>query len=368
MGSVERDAGPARGLALLAESRRGGHLDNVFLGVAAVVTPEGRLVAAAGDSGRRAFLRSAAKPIQLLPLLAAGGIERFRLTDAEIAVMCASHTGRPEHTEIVSGLLAKGGFEPGDLACGCHAPMAPALDDVEWESTPLTNNCSGNHVGQLLACSLEEYPTESYLEAEHPLQRQSLELLARLAGVEADDVEVGVDGCGLPAYRLPVVAAARLYAALADPAAAGVEPDYRAWLERIAAAIAAHPRLVAGPGRFTTDLIDATGGRVLGKEGAKGFYAAAVRGPVALGVALKIADGSEACRGGVVLEILRQSGCLSAEELSGLEEHYRVPIASHAGLEVGVLEPAVELIDLVGLVEPDSPARAQPATRLDAAP
>jgi len=107
--------------------------------------------------------------------------------------------------------------------------------------------------------------------------------------------------------------------------------------------MAAAPEMVAGPGRFTTRLIAATGGRVVGKEGAEGFYGVAVRGPVALGIALKVADGGERCRDGVVLDVLLQLGSLSGAELSGLAESYRPPLYNHRGLRTGEIVPDVDL-------------------------
>ena len=91
---------------------------------------------------------------------------------------------------------------------------------------------------------------------------------------------------------------------------------------------------------------EVTGGRILAKEGADGFYAAGVRGPVALGLALKIADGSEACRDGVVLEVLRQLGSLSAGELGELDRFYRRPIPNWSGEQVGELAPDLELQEI----------------------
>ena len=101
--------------------------------------------------------------------------------------------------------------------------------------------------------------------------------------------------------------------------------------------------MVAGAGRFTTRLMEVTGGRVLAKEGADGFYAAGVRGPAAMGLTLKIADGSETCRDGVVLETLRQLGSLSADELEQLAEFYHHPIRNWSGAQVGELTPELEL-------------------------
>ena len=104
-----------------------------------------------------------------------------------------------------------------------------------------------------------------------------------------------------------------------------------------------HPGMVAGPGRFTSALIAATGGRVLGKEGAEGVYGLAVRGPVALGAALKLADGGERARDTVVLELLSQLGALSAAEKSALAPFYRPRQRNHRGLEIGEIVAEIEL-------------------------
>jgi len=89
--------------------------------------------------------------------------------------------------------------------------------------------------------------------------------------------------------------------------------------------------------------MEVTGGRVLGKEGAEGFYALAVRGPVALGIALKVADGGERARPAVVLEVLRQLGALSGEELAALHPFYGTTLRNHRGIEVGRLLADLEL-------------------------
>jgi len=315
-------------------------------GAAAAVTPEGRLVARLGDPAVATFVRSAAKPFQALPLVLAGGIERFALDDADLALICASHGGTPEHTRRVESLLEHGGFGIGDLQCGAHPPLdcgsAERLQREGLAPSPLHNNCSGKHAGMLLACRLLDFPTATYLSPEHPLQTAILGHVARLSQVEAGAIGLGIDGCSVPCYHLPVAAAARAYAALAYARGAGASD--LAWaLERIVRAMGNAPEMVAGPGRLTTRLIAATGGRVVGKEGAEGFYGIAVRGPVALGVALKIADGGERCRDGVVLDLLRQLGALAGAELAELSDLYRPPLFNHRGIRVGEIVPEVEL-------------------------
>ena len=347
----------ASSFARLARVTRGGRDESWHLGVAAAVTPEGRVVARLGDPSVGTFVRSAAKPLQAIPLLLAGGEEAFALSGADLALLCASHSGTPAHAGRAAALLGRGGLGPGSLRCGAHAPMdaeaARALSDAGEEPTALHNNCSGKHAGMLLAAQLLGLPAQSYLEPEHPLQRETLARVARFCGVAEGEIGVAIDGCGVPTYHLPLSAAALGYATLADPEAAvrsgRIGAEEAAAARRLIAAMAAVPEMVAGPGRFTTRLIAATGGRVIGKEGAEGFYAVAVRGPAALGIALKVADGGERCRDGVVLDLLRATGSLSGDELERLAEH-RAPVRRNvAGREVGRIVP-----DLAELVEPEA--------------
>jgi L-asparaginase II len=313
----------------------------------AAATPEGRLVAFQGDPEAATFLRSAAKPFQCLPLLLAGGAERFGLEAADLALICASHGGTPAHARRAADLLARGGFSPADLLCGVHWPLdeesARRLREAGETPTPLHNNCSGKHAGMLLACRLLDLPAEDYVAPDHPWQRRILGHVADLFGVPESAIGLAVDGCSLPTYRLPLAAAARAYAALAHPEAAGLPPATASAVGRIVRAMTGEPAMVAGPGRFTTRLMEVTGGRVLGKEGAEGFYGLAVRGPVALGIAVKIADGGERCRDGVVLDVLRRMGSLSGAELAELAGFHRTPLYNHRGLRVGEVRPEVDL-------------------------
>ena len=314
----------------------------------AAATPEGRLVAFLGDPETATYLRSAAKPLQCLPLLLAGGEARFGLTPADLALICASHSGDPEHVKRAGDLLARGGFRIGDLLCGAHIPLgkesARRMVQAGEEPTPLHNNCSGKHAGMLLACRLLGLATTDYVSPDHPLQRRILEHVLEICRVPREQVGLGIDGCSVPAFHMPLSAAARGYAALADPRAAGLPGDMAAALDRVARAMTSEPVQVAGRGRFTTRLMEATRGRVLGKEGAEGFYGLAVRGPVALGIAVKIADGGERCRDGVVLDVLRELGSLSGAEFEELaDDCYAPPVLNARGIRVGEVVPDVDL-------------------------
>ena len=329
---------------------RNGRPDSWHFAAAAVATPEGRLVAVLGEPEVETYPRSGVKPFQAMPLVRAGGCDHFSLEAADLALICGSHSGTSEHLDRAAGLLERGGFEVEDLGCAPHAPFDKAaarrLREAGGEATRLHNNCSGKHAGMLLACKLLDLPAAGYLAPDHPLQVMVIEELRRFARLDGQAIDLAVDGCGAPAPRLSLAAAARGYAALGDPAAAGLDAERRDAARRVVGAMTEAPRMVAGEGRFTTRLMEVSGGRILAKEGADGFYAAAVLGPVAMGVALKIADGSEACRDGVVLEVLRQLGSLSGEELRELDDFYHRPIHNWNGDHVGELAPDLELQEI----------------------
>ncbi len=342
---------PSR-FARLAVVTRGGLQESWHLGAVAVTGGDGGLVARAGDPGVETFVRSAAKPWQAMALLEAGGRQRFALDDQDLALICSSHSGTDAHASRAASLLERGGFTVADLLCGAHPPLdAASADALRQRGEPpdaLRNNCSGKHAGMLLACRASGLESAGYVAPSHGLQLRILDWVARFCGIDPVTIGVGVDGCSAPALRMSLHAAARGYAALADPVAARVGPAAAELAGQVVRAMTSAPFMVAGPARFTTRLMEVTGGRVLGKEGAEGFYAAAVRGPVALGVAIKIADGGERCRDGVVIDVLRQLGSLSAAEVEQLGEFHRPALRNHAGWTVGAVVPDVELVAATG--------------------
>ncbi|MDH3745502.1 MAG: asparaginase [Acidobacteriota bacterium] len=337
---------------LVGRTLRGEEAELWHFGAAAVLTPAGRLVASVGDPEVPTFTRSTLKPIQALPFLLAAGYQEYDLNEADLALICASHAGTPAHTEGVEKLLARGGFGVDDLLCAAHEPYdgksAEVLRRRGEKPSPLHNNCSGKHAGMLLGCRLLGLDSSGYGDVNHPYQRRVRHEIATLTDCPEGTLAFSIDGCGLPTVRLPLTNLALCLARLADPEAAGLGGERATALRDVGAAMAEVPEMVAGEGRFTTRLIQVTGGRLIGKEGANGLYAVAVRGPVALGVALKLAAGEEEPRDTIVLELLRQLGSLSAGELDEMSAFYSPPVRNHAGLVVGSIQAEVDLIEVPG--------------------
>jgi len=108
----------------LVEVMRGGRVESEHRGAIAVVDANGVLIAHSGDVGLISYLRSSAKPFQLLPLVESGAADRLGFTDAELAVIAGSHSGEPRHVAAVQSILHKIGLGEDALQCGIHVPFS----------------------------------------------------------------------------------------------------------------------------------------------------------------------------------------------------------------------------------------------------
>jgi L-asparaginase II/GNAT superfamily N-acetyltransferase len=314
----------------LAAILRGPAVESVHCGAVAVSDTSGRLLGGAGDPGVPVDLRSAAKPFQALALLESGAAEEFGLSDEELAVVCASHSGEPHHVRLVAALLEKAGAEPGQLVCGAQAPIDRATRAaLTGPPSTLHNMCSGKHAGMLLLARRLGAPMEGYHLPDHPVQQRIAESVACLLGVPAEGLFLGTDGCGVPVIRLPLLLGARLYALLADGASPG--------LRRLRDAMTAHPRLVAGEGRFDTQAIEFGGGSLLAKSGAEGVEGLALVGD-GVGALMKVSDGSARAIPVLAGDLLLAWGRPEGQEFRRMHS----PIYSRAGEPVGRISGLVD--------------------------
>lgn len=328
---------------------RGDEIESLHSVVAAVVDADGRTVARHGDPSRRAWLRSSAKPIQLLPLVEKGLVEEYGFSDEELAVMAASHNAEPIHLEAVRGVLEKAGLDEGMLRCGIHEPMnGSATEDLRRRAekpTPIHNNCSGKHAGMLAVCRAMGWPLDTYLDADHPLQRRIWTTLAELAGMAPEDVGRAVDGCGAVTFALSVEAMARAWSALAAGDARRETGREKA-IGRIFDAMAAHPFLVAGTGRLDTDLMRKAGHRLVVKTGAEGVFCAALRarsGGEPKALALKVVDGARRAQDPALMALLEELGAIDFPVDPELEAHARPQLTNRSGVAVGRIDARLTL-------------------------
>jgi L-asparaginase II len=244
--------------------------------VHAVAVRAGEVVVSAGDPMLVTHFRSAAKPLQVLPVVRA----RPDLESAEIAIACASHLARPEQLDAVRSLLGKADASEDDLECGP-------------EPTKLEHNCSGKHAGFIALCKAEGWPVEGYRQPEHPCQKMLLDEISVAAMVDPDGIPTAVDGCGVVTFALPLARMALSFSRLVSSERAA----------KVVHAMRAHPDLIRGPGAPDTELMRSQPGWIA-KGGAEGLLCAA--SPDGLGIAVKIEDGAgRAVRSGLAAFLRR---------------------------------------------------------------
>lgn len=287
-----------------------------------MVRSDGRIVAVHGHPTVVTYPRSALKPFQAAAVL---GMAGTRPAIDELAIMAASHVGTPAHQAAVVRLLDRAGLTAGALRCPPALPTDAAALRERPTATRLAHNCSGKHAGFLLAAVGAGASLDEYLHPEHPVQQA---VRTRLRAVSAVDPQgPGVDGCGAPAWRLPLQALARAFMALA-----GGDAEVSA----VATAMRTHPVLVGGPEIVDTELMQAEP-TIVAKRGAEGTLACVVPPPVGpMGIAIKVSDGASRALGPVAVAILERLGLRGAPEL-------RRPEVLGGGARHGALEVTDEL-------------------------
>jgi len=294
---------------VLAEVWRGDMLECVHRGTAVVVTPDGAVVEAWGDPERVILPRSACKILQALPLVESGAADAAGLGTEQLALACASHSGSRLHTGMARRWLAGLGMGEGDLRCGAHVPIdqEAAHDLYHRHAKPdqFHNNCSGKHCGFLTANRHYRGGPE-YLDAEHPLQKAVRQATEEVTGTEVRGY--AIDGCSAPNFAVPLrgLATAMARVATADRNLFGARAKAAV---RLREAMIAHPELVAGEGRASTELMRACRGRATVKSGAEGVFIGILpeRG---LGIALKIDDGNGRGSQAAIAALLARHGAI----------------------------------------------------------
>jgi L-asparaginase II len=130
-------------------SDRCGIIENRHAIHAAVTDTTGKLLFATGNPHRMTLVRSAAKPAQAVAILETGCFEKFGFDEADLALVCASHSSEERHVDRAKRMLGMIGAEEADLSCGGHAANSEEVNRawIREGFTPgaVCNNCSGKH-------------------------------------------------------------------------------------------------------------------------------------------------------------------------------------------------------------------------------
>jgi len=306
-----------QGCVPLLRVTRSGVQDNLHRGAVVVVDDEGNDLMSFGDPDTQAYIRSAAKPIQALPMMLSGAPEAFGFDDADIAIICGSHQGGEAQVRQVRSILSKA-----------------AVTEVYLKSGEgIADNCSGKHAGMLSTCKLQGLDLASYLQPDHPHQVKIRETIGTVCGIRPAQIRLGIDGCGAPIHYMSVRNMALGYARMSRPEK-HFDAKFADAVKRITRAMTANAGGHTGEPDYAGVLGDA---RLLTKVGGNGGYCAAVIGK-GIGFAMKVEDGSTLPTKPVFIEVMRRMGVISDAESASLAGKFNPPVTNRRGAVIGEIE------------------------------
>ena len=330
------------GYVPLAAVERNGFDEGLHFGRLIALNATGEVAFAYGDVAAPMHPRSANKLMQAAGMRSLG----LELEGQQLALSAASHWGEPKHVDAVRAVLASAGLDESALRTTPSLPEdAVARRDVlrgDGVARPIYHGCSGKHAAMLATCVLRNWDAATYLEPEHPLQVTLREYVETSIGEPV--AHVATDGCGAPAWAMPLEALARVYRRAvtsrqyADYLPAGAS-EWPTDLAAVADAMRAHPEFVGGELSEVTGLMRAVPG-LLVKDGAEAVYVAAL--PDGRAVALKIADGGFRAAQVVLVAALRALGAASEPDVdvAAFEQWGLLPVLGH-GQPVGRIRPLI---------------------------
>lgn len=305
-----------------------------------VMNRDGQTIGSWGNENFLISPRSTLKSLQAIPFVESGALEAFGLGDKEIALACASHNAENIHMDGVTTWLGKINMSADDLQCGGHLSLGRERRHEMIRNgetmTALHSDCSGKHMGMLSTAVHKEYPTDNYLALDNPVQVEIFKTISEMADYDLSAGSSGTDGCSAPNPAIPLKNIALAFSHMLNPDA--LSPERAKACERILNANAAHPYLVAGKGRFDTDMMTASNGNIICKVGAEGNQMALVRDK-GIAIYIKTEDGTmDRAALPVLGKILNKLDAID-ETTDKAIEHYTRPILKNwKGVEIGKVE------------------------------
>jgi L-asparaginase II len=319
----------------LLATTRNGVVERTERGHCVVADSNGTVIWSAGDPDHVTYLRSSAKPLQATAIVMSGAMDRFNLSDSNLAVACGSHRGEPRHVRTALHTLVSAGVPPEALQCGTHEltqVSGTKLAMAGLSPTPLHNNCSGKHAGMLASTVALDCPIETYLGSDTPLQQMILATVSQCSGLPPNDIHCGLDGCSAPNFAMPMRNIARCFATIASRS--GVTADLSSALHRVSNAMQGDPWLVSGTGEFDTCLMSSMAGRIVSKAGAEALQCVALP-HLGIGIAVKIESGQGSGMPSVVLAVLSAIGVFGNALPAELRRFHMPAIRNHRRIQVG---------------------------------
>ena len=278
---------------------RGSNTESVHKIHAVISDKKGRVLMCAGNPEYKSFIRSALKPFQAIPFVSSGTASKINNASKSIALACGSHSGSRLHSREAFKILWEYDIDIDNLKC------------PRRKTSPLEHNCSGKHAAFLATCKKLNWPIETYLKGDHPLQKEIFRIISELLEIPLSEINAERDDCGAPTLYLKLIEMAKLYSLLSS--------SENAELEQISRAITTNPLMISDNNQFDTEIITSSHGQVISKGGAEGIQCLC-KVNEGMGLALKVEDGSKRAKHAVSLHLLKQLEWISELRIQDIEE------------------------------------------------
>ena len=329
---------------ILIKEFRGNIVENVHRGSIAVVSSTGDTIAYLVDIEKQTFMRSASKPIQVLPTLLAGLHRRFNLTEENVAMFNSSHWGSNHHIFVLEEISRKTGIDPEDMIMKpCSSTSASALAKKLTDQSrlhprdgisKLQHCCSGKHFSLMLLQRELTGKTSGYEQKDSPVQRQIINFISMLSQTPTFKIGLGIDGCGVPVFALPLRSIAMSYAKLMDPFS--LSNELRETIDYNFSCIHKYPEKIndyGTPSYYINQNPD-----LIMKDGSRGVICMAIKS-MKLGIAVKLEDGwTDEFQGLIIANILEQLKYEDTDLIEKLKNCYTTKLYNDCGIEVGHFE------------------------------
>lgn len=329
---------------ILVKEYRGPVAENLHRGSIAIVSSTGDTIAYLGDIEKQTFMRSASKPIQILPTLLAGLHQKYDLNEEEVAIMNSSHWGSNHHIFVLEEIARKTGISPDSMVmkpCSStsESALAAKLSDrsrlhPRQGTSKLQHCCSGKHFGLMLLQRELTGAISGYQDKDSPAQKQILSFISMLSQTPTFKIGLGVDGCGVPVFALPLRSIAGSYAKLADPFS--LSDELKEIIDYNFSCIHKHPEKIndyGTPSYYVNQNPD-----LIMKDGSRGVICMAIKS-MKLGIAVKLEDGwTDEFQGLIIASILEQLHYDDPTLIERLKNCYNTKVYNDCGMEVGHVE------------------------------
>ena len=325
-------------MTLTVYIKRGSEIESIHSAFAVAVDRFGDIICSIGDPQHITCIRSSLKPFQACAGVESGAFDKYKLSNAEIALTCSSHNAELIHTETAIKILDKIKLSINSLECGKHpAHHQKTRKNMTESKTPYTaihNNCSGKHSGMLCLTKFFNYPIKGYIDINHPTQQYILNSLYKYSKIK--NPYYGIDGCSVPTPFYTLKTIAEMYQKIGNPNDSNMCKIYSAMRD--------HPYLIAGDGRFDSSFIKALKGRGIAKGGGEAIQGITIKTKKhgVVGIAIKILDGSHRARASAIMKFLTHFKLLERQEIKELNNFISPAIINHNKTKTGYIESVIK--------------------------